>query len=87
MVTLKTALPVIFGPIFWRKLIAYLTLFVIGYSLSDFLDTLFRHLPFCLYFFLSSGPISLKKYTIGESTEKKIVLIKSQESMQRQISS
>lgn len=60
MVTLKTALPVIFGPIFWRKLIAYLTLFVIGYSLSDFLILFFVTFLFA-YIFLELGTYLAQK--------------------------
>ena len=60
MVTLKTALPVIFGPIFWKKLIAYFILFLIGYSLKDFLVLFFVTFLFT-YIFLELGVYLAKK--------------------------
>ncbi len=54
MITLKTALPIIFGDIFWKKIIAYSLLFVIGYALSDFLVLFFVTFLFA-YIFLELG--------------------------------
>lgn len=54
MVSLKTALPIIFGEIFWKKVIAYSLIFLIGYALSDFLILFFVTFLFA-YIFLELG--------------------------------
>jgi predicted PurR-regulated permease PerM len=54
MLTLKNALPIIFGEIFWKKLIAYTLLFLIGYALRDFLVLFFVTFLFA-YIFLELG--------------------------------
>ena len=54
MLTIKTLLPVIFGEVFWKKVITYSLLFVIGYALSDFLVLFFVTFLFS-YIFLELG--------------------------------
>ena len=54
MLTIKTLLPVIFGEVFWKKIIAYSLLFLIGYALKDFLILFFVTFLFA-YIFLELG--------------------------------
>lgn len=52
--TLKSLIPLIFGEIFWKKVIAYTILFVLGYALRDFLVLFFVTFLFA-YIFLELG--------------------------------
>jgi predicted PurR-regulated permease PerM len=54
MFTLKNLLPLVFGEIFWKKMIAYTLLFLIGYLLRDFLVLFFVTFLFA-YIFLELG--------------------------------
>lgn len=54
MFTFKSALPIIFGEVFWKKVIAYSLLFLLGYALSDFLVLFFVTFLFA-YIFLELG--------------------------------
>jgi predicted PurR-regulated permease PerM len=54
MFSLKNLLPLIFGEIFWKKIIAYTLLFFIGYLLRDFLVLFFVTFLFA-YIFLELG--------------------------------
>jgi predicted PurR-regulated permease PerM len=54
MPSLKIILPIIFGEVFWKKLIAYMLLFLIGYALRDFLILFFVTFLFA-YIFLELG--------------------------------
>ncbi|GAB0174265.1 MAG: AI-2E family transporter [Candidatus Altimarinota bacterium] len=60
MFTLKNALPIIFGPVFWRKLIAFSILFLIGYSLNNFIILFFITFLFA-YIFLELGTYLAQK--------------------------
>lgn len=60
MYSLKNTLPVIFGAIFWRKLIAYTLLFIIGYFLRNFLILFFITFLFA-YIFLELGKFLAQK--------------------------
>ena len=51
---LKSLLPIIFGEVFWKKMIAYTLLFLIGYALRDFLILFFITFLFA-YIFLELG--------------------------------
>ena len=51
---LKSLVPIIFGEIFWKKVIAYTLLFFIGYLLRDFLILFFVTFLFA-YIFLELG--------------------------------
>lgn len=50
MTSLKTLLPLIFGEIFWKKLIAYTLLLLLGYALRDFLVLFFVTFLFAYIF-------------------------------------
>ncbi len=54
MLTLKTIIPIIFGEVFWKKIISYSLLFFVGYALSDFLVLFFVTFLFS-YIFLELG--------------------------------
>jgi predicted PurR-regulated permease PerM len=54
MFSLKNTLPLIFGEAFWKKLLAYSLLLLIGYSLGDFLILFFVTFLFA-YIFLELG--------------------------------
>jgi predicted PurR-regulated permease PerM len=51
---IKSLLPIIFGEIFWKKMVAYALLFLIGYALRDFLVLFFVTFLFA-YIFLELG--------------------------------
>lgn len=54
MLSFKSLLPVIFGEVFWKKMVAYTLLFLIGYALRDFLVLFFVTFLFA-YIFLELG--------------------------------
>lgn len=60
MYSIKTILPIIFGEVFWKKMIAYSLLFLIGYVLTDFLVLFFVTFLFA-YIFLELGTYLAKK--------------------------
>lgn len=65
MFTLKNALPIIFGPVFWRKLIAFSILFLIGYSLNNFIILFFITFLFAYIFLELWTYLAQKIHTWG----------------------
>ena len=69
MITLRSILAIFFGEVFWKKLSAYILLFLIGWTLQDFIILFFITFLFA-YIFLELGTYLAEKIHVWGVTGK-----------------